>query len=234
MSKASATKQFLLVNSVLVNNQSEEFIKTFPSDIAQAIIGNPTLAGQRYEAFLLQVGRDLLTPPGPVEEPKTEPTIVELHEFEVNYDETIASKIAGNADPKRIGWHDREWGTDEKFPGKRKGKKRFKASAVCFHQNMPQKGRDSVERWCKDNKKILATPKEGIDLALVSPRPKLDNVTPLAMAGQFFVDASDYRLALCFFRAVDERYLSFVWLRPDEQWRDYWWFLVLEELPSEA
>lgn len=169
-----------------------------------------------------------------VEQPKLEPTIIELGEFEVNYDETIASKIAGNADPKRIGWHNCEWATDEKFPDKRKRKKRFKASAVNFGKLMPDDGEGSVAQWCKDNKKIRATPKEGIDLALANPRPKLDKVMPLALAGQFFVDADGYRRALFFYLFGGERHLSDVWLVPDEQWHGHWWFLVLEELPSET
>ena len=175
-----------------------------------------------------------LPPAKPVEEPKIEPTIIELGEFEANYDETIAAKIAGNADPKRIGWHNRDWATDEKFSDSRKGKRRFKASAINFGRQMPDEGEGSVAEWCANNKKIRATPKEGIDLAMVSPRPKLDNVMPLALTGQFFVDANGYRFALYFHLLGVRRYLSHVWLDPDEQWSDYWWFLVLEELPSEA
>jgi len=169
-----------------------------------------------------------------VAKPKLGPTIVELGEFEANYDETFAKKIAGNADPKRIGWHNREWVTDERYPDKRTGKKRFKASAVNFGLLMPDEGKGSVAQWCKDNKKIRATPKEGIDLALVNPRPKLDKVMPLALAGQFFVSAGGRRGALCFGMYGGERDLSDVWLDPDGRWRGYWWFLVLEELPSEA
>jgi hypothetical protein len=225
MSKASATKQFLLVNSVLVNNQSERFIETFPSDGAQAIISNPVRAGREYEKFLLGLAQTLLAPP----------TIIELGEFEVNYDETIASKIAGNADPTRIGWHNREWATDEKFPDTRKGKKHYKVSAVNFGRLMPDEGDRSIAEWCANNKKIRATPKEGIDIALVNPRPKLDKVMPLAMAGQFFVGTSGHRCAL-YFRLEDggKRFLSGVWLDPGGQWNGHWWFLVLEELPSES
>ena len=189
-----------------------------------------TLAQHRKVLLGTAVIQDL-PPAKPVGEPKNEPTIIELGEFEVNYDETIASKIAGNADPNRIGWHNREWATDEKFPDKRKGKKRFKASAVNFGKLMPD---EDVAQWCKDNKKIRATPKEGIDLALVNPRPKLDKAMSLAMAGQFFVDAGDDRGALCFDLDGDERGLSYVWLSPFGEWSGRWWFLVLEELPSEA
>ena len=233
MSKASATKQFLLVNSVLVNNQSEKFIETFPSDVAQAIIGNPVRAGQEYETFLLGLGQTLLVPEQ-VEAQKIEPTIVELGELEVDYDPSIAQKLAGITDPKQIAWHNREWATDEKFPDTRKGKKRYKVSAVNFGLLMSDEGDGSIAEWCANNKKIRATPKEGIDLAKVSPRPKLDKVMPLALAGQFFVDASGYRGALYFYLFGDRRGLYLVWLDPDERWSDDWWFLVLEELPSEA
>src|SRR3989344_4191784 len=151
-----------------------------------------------------------------VAKPKLGPTIVELGEFEANYDETFAKKIAGNADPKRT------------------GKKRFKASAVNFGLLMPVEGKGSVAQWCKDNKKIRATPKEGIALALVNPRPKLDKVMPLALAGPFFVSAGGRRGALCFYLGGDDRGLGGVWLLSYGQWRGGWWFLVLEELPSEA
>ena len=192
-----------------------------------------TLAQHRKVLLGTAVIQDL-PPAAPVEQPKDEPTIIEIGEVEVNYDETIASKIAGNADPKRIGWHNREWATDEKFPDPRTGKKRFKVSAVNFGRLMPDEGDGSVAQWCKDNKKIRATPKEGIDIALVNPRPKLDKVMPLALAGQFFVGARGDRGALCFILDGGERGLVSVWLRPVEQWYDDWWFLVLEELPSEA
>ena len=167
------------------------------------------------------------------EEPKVEPTVIELGEFEADYGPSIAEKLKDVTDSKCIGWRT-DWATDEKFSDVRKGKKRFKASAVCFRKNMPQEGVGSVETWCKENKKILASPKEGIDLAKVSPRPKLDNVMPLAMAGQFFVDADRDRRALYFRRDGAERHLGLVWLNPGERWAGHWWFLVLEELPSAA
>lgn len=166
----------------------------------------------------------------PTEKPKFEPTVIELGEFEVNYDETIAKKLGAITDAKCIGWRT-DWATDEKFPDSRKGKKRFKASAINFGRPMSD---EDVALWCGDNKKIRATPKEGIDIAMVSPRPKLDNVMPLALAGQFFVDAGRYRFALFFHRVGGWRNLGDVWLGPDAQWDDCWWFPVLEELPSEA
>jgi len=188
--------------------------------------------GEQLESLLHGVFETMLTPPmAAPEEKKIEPSVVELGEFEANYGETIAEKLAGNTDPKRIGWHNRNWATDEKFPDARTGKKRYKASAVNFGRQMSEGG---VAKWCADNKKTRATPREGIDLALESPRPKLDAVMPLALAGQFFVDADGRRHALCFDRDGGRRDLDGVWLRMGGQWVDYWWFLVLEELPSGA
>ena len=90
---------------------------------------------------------------------------------------------------------------------------------------------DAVEAWCAENKKILARGKEGIDLAAILPRPQMDNVMSLALAGQFFVGAYGNRRALYFSRLGDERGLRDCWLGPVGLWRDFWWFLVLEELP---
>src|SRR3989344_5084449 len=197
-----------------------------PADVAQGWIGN--------KAALHRLLRNHLMPPTPTEKPKLEPTIVELGEFEVNYDETIAGKLAGITDPKCIGWHTAS-ATDEHFPDARKGKKRFKASAISFSDRLMHD--EDVEQWCKDNKKIRATPKEGIDIAHVSPYPKLGDVMPLKMAGQFFVDAHDYRCSLYFSDDGVEvkRYLNLDQRVPSVQCGVYSWFLVLEELlPSNA
>jgi hypothetical protein len=157
--------------------------------------------------------------------------VVELGEYVVDYDETIAAKLAAVTDPKAIGRRT-DWATDEKFPDTQEGKKRYRASAVYPGQYIAQ---DALEGWCRKNKKILATSKPGIDLARISPHPnKLDEMMPLALAGQFFVNADDDRSALYFYRDGVQRFLDYVWLAPDEKWHDLWWFLVLEELPLEA
>ena len=41
------------------------------------------------------------------------------------------------------------------------------------------------------------------------------------------MDADGNRNALYFNRNGDKRNLNNVWLNMDEQWDDYWWFLVL-------
>ena len=201
------------------------------SEIDKLCEGN-TLARHRRVMLGTAAIQDL-PPAEPVVKPKDEPTIIELGEFEFDYDQSIADKLKGITDAKCIGWRI-DLATDEKFPDRRTGKRSFKASAVNFGRQMPDEGKGSIGEWCASNKKIRATPKEGIDIAKVSPRPKLDNVMPLAVTGQFFVGAHDDRYALYFNLDGDKRYLSDVWLNPDEQWIDFWWFLVLEELPSKA
>ncbi|QQG37539.1 MAG: hypothetical protein HYS26_02820 [Candidatus Kaiserbacteria bacterium] len=161
--------------------------------------------------------------------PLPEPTIVELGEFEVNYDETIASKLAGNADPGRINPHNEMWAPVEKFADPREGKKRFKASAINFGEPMLDQ---DVERWCEINKKVQAAPKEGIDIALASPRPKLDNVMPLVLSGKPSVSGSGCRSVLFFCLEGEARDLGVILLAPTQPWIGHQWLLVLEEIPE--
>jgi len=184
--------------------------------VAEAMVDDPDFLGS-IAAFA-------------IEKAKSRPRVIDLGEFVVDYDETIAAKLLAVTDPKAVGWRT-DWATDEKFPDARTGTKRYKASAVYFGRQMSD---EDVETWCKAHGKKRATPKEGIDLARVSPRPKLDGVMPLALVGQFFVDADGDRDALYFRRSGDGRGLSYVWLFRGVRWDAHWWFLVLEELPLEA
>lgn len=195
-------------------------------------IGNeiiPWLAGDGRNSLvekLKVLGAEFVATQAVPEPPKIEPTVVELGVCEIDRNQKIAAKLVAITDPKKIGYKT-DWATDEKFPDARTGKVRVKASAVRFNQSMAQ---DAVEKWCADNKKILALPKDGIDIARVSPRPQLDNVMPLALAGQFFVGAGGLRAALYLDHLGGRRRLGGVWLRSGGRWHDYWWFLVLEEL----
>lgn len=159
---------------------------------------------------------------------KPEPIVLELGEFEVNYDQSISAKMAHRLDPVRIGMYDGKGITDDKFPDSRKGKVRYAASAVCFRKNMLHKGEGSLEEWCRENKKILARPKEVIDLAKNFPRPKLDHVMPLMIAGQFFAGARGGPHATCLGLWDGKRDLNSTELSSDGEWSDHWWFLVLE------
>ena len=86
--------------------------------------------------------------------------IVELGELTVDYDETIAAKIAWNGDPKRIAWNT-PWATDENFPDKNTGKIVYDASAWHFGVWMPK---DLLKASVEAEGKILGTPKPLIDL----------------------------------------------------------------------
>ena len=186
----------------------------------------PHRSEEGFKSYLRTVAARISEPP--------EPEVIDLGLFELNRSETIAAKLAAITDSKAVGYRT-NWATDEKFPDTRTGKVRVRASAVCFRRPiMSQKGKDNVEAWCLKNKKILALPKDGIDIAKVSARPKLDNVMPLVMAGQFFVDANGDRSALYFNLNGNLRGLDVVCRSPGEQWCDFWWFLVLEELPLAA
>ncbi|MEK7480301.1 MAG: hypothetical protein AAB665_03390 [Patescibacteria group bacterium] len=149
--------------------------------------------------------------------------IVELGELTVDYDETIAAKIAWNGDPKRIAWNT-PLATDENFPDKNTGKIVYDASAWHFGVWMPK---DVLKASVEAEGKILGTPKPLIDSAIRNPRPKLDNIMPLVAAGQEFVGARRHRYALYLDRHGGKRYLDFVLLDSDEEWVDRWLFLVL-------
>lgn len=89
--------------------------------------------------------------------------VVDLGNFTVNYDETIDQKLAANP---RTSW-DRRFPTDQLFPDNRKGKATYAMSIVGFDEIMYPL--DSVEKWCKKNKKKLASPKEALDLLKHDP-----------------------------------------------------------------
>ncbi len=155
------------------------------------------------------------------------PDIVELGEHLVHYDPTIAHKL--DSDASECIYYERQWVSDEMFPDVRTGSRRYKASAVRFGEVMHD---DDVAAWCAANKKICAWPKEGIDIIPATPRPKLDEVMPLALAGQFFVGGDGVNNVLYFDGDSKFRNLKFGWVGPKRLWGRGWWFLVLEEIPS--
>ena len=157
---------------------------------------------------------------------------VDLGQLTVDHNQTIAAKLAAITNPKCVACRT-DWANDERFPDPLAGQETilYAASAWHFGCSMPQ---DVLKASVEADGKILGTPKPLIELAVGNPRPKLDDTMPLVAAGQFFVDAGGYRRALHFELLGAGRYLDDVWLRSGIQWVDYWWFLVLEELPSEA
>ncbi len=150
--------------------------------------------------------------------------IIDLGELTVDYDESIAAKIAGNTDPRCITWNT-SWATDEKFPDTQTGEIVYAASAWHFGVRM---SKDSLKLSVEAEGKIFGTPKPLIDLAIRNPQPKLDDAMPLVAAGQEFVDASGNRIALDLVGdGVSGRRLGRVRLFPNEQWYGHYLFLVL-------
>ncbi len=88
---------------------------------------------------------------------------------------------------------------------------------------------EAINQWCVENKKVLATPKEGIDFCKAFPCPALDGGMPLVFYGQSWTDPNGFCYALDAFLAGDKRVLQRVDVDPGEQWDDDWQFLVLDE-----
>ena len=140
--------------------------------------------------------------------------------WEVNYDETIAAKIAVK-DPS-LAWAT-DYATDQKFPDDRTGK-RIVTGRIWF-PNCYLKQNGST----RDAPGILARPKELIDFSKAFPCPALDSDMPLAAPGQFWTDAYGRRHCLYLDRHGASRDLNCVWLHPFEEWGDLWRFLVLDK-----
>ncbi len=155
--------------------------------------------------------------------------VLDIGDYTVDYDKSIVEKL-GSGVPQILNLRRSEWASDVKFPDLRSGKKCYKASAVTFRRLVAD---EDILEWCQDNKKRRATLKEGIDIILATSWQQAIDLMPLAMPGEFFVDADRKRHAP-FFRLGRDNYvyLDGVCLGQDWEWHAAWWFLVLEELPS--
>ncbi len=156
--------------------------------------------------------------------------VVELGNFVVNYDQTMVQKLAVR-DPKRIGWRQKFWCEDEQFPDTRTGQRAYRARAVLFGRPVTE---EEVIEWCRRRNVQRATPKEGIDIALASPRPRLDHVMPLLLGGQHRVDPGDgwHRSWLRFnMDSRGERCLVHWYLGRSTMHAGDMWELILEEIP---
>ena len=123
--------------------------------------------------------------------------VVDLGEFEVNYDQTIVEKLAALDRRRVFGSH--RFITDEVFPDDRKGQKTWKASVVMFDQDIIAEV--YLQEWASKNNKILARLKEGIDIvrSLLHPGVALMGAVPFVMAGQINANrAATYDLAPTF------------------------------------
>jgi len=156
--------------------------------------------------------------------------------FTVDYDQSIEYKMTQAI--KRGGRHLGKWETryasDTYFPDPRKGKKEYDAYAATFTKGSYQ---DDIEAWAKRDQYLLATPKEGLDIIVPSPRPAFDRFTPLQIAGQFCkLDWGDphKRVALTFNKiGEDTRYLASSQIYPLGRWSKSWpqlHLLVLREV----
>ncbi len=196
--------------------------------------------GPAWAAHLRRI-REAGLPAAPgvvVEKPTSEPITICLGEFVVNYDETIAQKAEAatrtdGAAPPYIDWVNSFVVTDENFPDPRAGEKKFKAYAVCFGAEMPGEGENGLKAWCDKNKKILAMPKEGIDLAKAKLAwPK--RMMPLMLPGQSALNHEGRYDTLCFRVPGGRLHLDFI-SRPSPQGLpENSRILVLEEISLES
>ena len=163
------------------------------------------------------------------------PTVVQLGQVAVNYNETLAQKL--KSDAGRVLIQDGDFIEKSRklsagmFPSvKRSGVIRYNASVVSFNDHL---ARQVIEEWSRQNKKIMAGVKEGIDIALATPPLKLAHALPLVMFGECRYDGQDYSYAPSFREAHNRVGLSLE--RFDEGntpmlWDKGWKFLALEEL----
>lgn len=112
------------------------------------------------------------------------PTITELGEFAVNYGETIEQKLQSGAVSKLVqsnknfvkNFRNLYVNLGHGFPIERGGVVRYRASTVSFSAAL---SRGVIDEWFRQNKKIVAGVKEGIDILLAFPRLKLNEILPL-------------------------------------------------------
>jgi hypothetical protein len=210
------------VSASLVLAVPKALDKFDPALVMRALEANES----KLHAVLRQAFAEFLTLP--VCHDKQRQTVVEIGEITVNYDVSIRETLAARKDIKSIGWAT-ERASDEHFPCSRRGEQRFKAFAVRFGQAVSD---DDIQKWCRNASRQLATPKDALQLAYDLLRPRLDDVMPLAIAGQSSLGTDSSRDMLYFdAHGVDERRLDVVSLALGAQWSKGWWFLILERLP---
>lgn len=163
------------------------------------------------------------------------PTVIELGEFTVNYDETAEQKLQSDAARALIQSGDylnksRRLSAGMFRPAERKGVIRYKASVVSFNAYLK---RQIVDEWGRQNKKTLAGVKEGIDIVVFTPTLKLAHTLPFVMLDECLYDDQEFFYAPSFREAGNRVNLGFE--RFDEGktptlWGNGWKFLALQEL----
>jgi hypothetical protein len=189
------------------------------------------LEGDRLELLRDEVRRKALilrvASPQAAEETQPNPTIVELGEFQANYDLSMPEKLSAN--PKRIDWLHKECFNGKNFPTDRSGRKSFRAIAVTFSRLILD---TELKSWCENNGKILAGPSEGVDLFLSWDGNAPNEVLPLMFPGHHGDDASGGRRFQYMHLAENKRHLDIITIEREQPLHTFWWFLVLEDVPK--
>lgn len=163
------------------------------------------------------------------------PTVTELGEFTVNYDETVEQKLRGDTARKLI--QSGDYLTKSRYLSRgmfrsveHKGVVRYKASVVGFDTYL---NRQVVNEWGRQNKKTMGGVKEGIDIVVAIPTLKLAPALPFVMFDECLYDHHEFSYAPSF-REVDN-HVGLEFRRFDEGkeptlWGIGWKYLALEEL----
>jgi hypothetical protein len=147
------------------------------------------------------------------------------YRFTVDYDQSIEGKLAVR-ETDRIGWAT-EIATDTRFFDPRRGRRLVTARLVRFDEPVhPHR----IEAWCEENGKVLAQPKDLIDLRQAYPSPALDDEMPIVALGRLWVDPELHSIggALHLYRDANGTGLHSTWLCPSATFGTNWRFLVLD------
>lgn len=188
--------------------------------------------GRVWHAYLKKITKERLPDSAYLIEAK--PTVVDLGEYEVDYDETVKEKLQSDkARPKLDSWEFTRY-MDALYrgifvPSETKGKVRYKASVVSFNVALSNQ---AVKEWCRQNRKVAAGMKEGIDIALTLPLLALGPVLPLLMFGECRWDRFEFMHTPCLRLSDGKDKISLVWERSVSEtiWDKGWKFLVVEEV----
>ena len=163
------------------------------------------------------------------------PTVVELGEFAVNYDETTEEKLRRETARTLIQSGDflsrsRHLSAGMFRSSERSGCIQYKASVVSFDTYLK---RQVVDEWGRQNKKTMAGIKEGLDIVVATPMLKLARALPFVMFSECLYDHQDFSYVPSLRENGDRVDLEL--RRFDEGhtpalWGGGWKYLALEEL----
>jgi hypothetical protein len=147
------------------------------------------------------------------------------YRFTADYDQSIEAKLALGRE-SGIGWAT-EIATDRRFFDQRRGRRLVTARLARFDAPVQP---HRVEAWGEENGKVLAQPKDLIDLRRAFPSPALDDEMPILALGRLWVDPELHSIggALHLCRDGDGTGLHSAWLCPGAAFGVHWRFLVLD------